>query len=436
MSSKISVLIIGGGAAGLTAAIAACRAGAAVTILEKSQRVGRKILATGNGRCNLTNIDLDISHFHGSNPRFAHGALHRFDYDATLEFFHGLGILARVEDGRVYPLSNQASSVLDVLRYEIEMLGITTEVEATVKELSLTKGGFAAVTDDGRVFTAERVIVATGGMAAPAFGCTGDGYGFAGSFGHTVVQPHPALVQLHLDARFLRQIEGVRCEGRAAVVVDGTIVAEDEGELLFTSYGISGIPVLQISRAAAHCLQDGKEVMLHLDLLPQVGESELRLLLAERLRSQAHKGIAFNLVGMLNHKLAQVLVQEAGIPDIARPAGKITDVQREQLGSLLKDWRLRVTGTNPWSAAQTTAGGVDVSQVNPKTMESRLVPGLYFAGEVLDIDGDCGGYNLQWAWSSGYTAGDAAGQQRAQLVSTRSHQANSDRGQAGQPSPA
>ncbi len=409
LRSSISVLVIGGGAAGLVAAIAARRAGADVTVLEKGQRVGRKILATGNGRCNLTNTDLDISHFHGSNPRFAHGVLRRLDYGATLAFFHELGIVARVEDGRVYPLSNQASSVLDLLRYELDRLGVVTQVEAAVSELRREVDGFTALTADNRRFTADRAIISTGGMAAPAFGCVGDGYRLAEVLGHTIVEPHPALVQLHLDARFLGQIDGVRCEGRAQIEVNGEAQAYDQGELLFTSYGISGIPVLQISRVAAHWLQCGATVTLRLDLLPQLSKSELEAVLAERFATQPHKGIAFNLVGMLNNKLAQVVVQESGITEITRPAGMITAAQRGRLACLLKDWRLRVTGTNPWAAAQTTAGGIDVRQVDPKTMQSRLIPGLYFAGEVLDIDGDCGGYNLQWAWSSGYAAGSAAG---------------------------
>ncbi len=410
VENSISVLIIGGGAAGLVAAIAARRQGARVTILEKGQRVGRKILATGNGRCNLTNTDLDISHFHGANPRFAHGVLRRLDHAGTLTFFHELGIVPRVEDGRVYPLSNQSSSVLDVLRYEVDRLGIVTELEAAVAEMSRQGERFAVVTADQRSFTADRVIIATGGMAAPAFGCSGDGYRLAAAFGHALVDPHPALVQLHLEAPYLKQIDGVRCHGRAELRVSGKVMADDEGELLFTAYGISGIPIMQVSRVAAHWLQAGESVMLHLDLLPQSSRDALDAMLAERFATQPEKGVAFNLVGMLNHKLAQVVVQEAGIREIARPAGKITGAQRQQLVALLKDWRLRITGTNPWSAAQTTAGGIDVRQVDPKTLESRLVPGLYFAGEVLDIDGDCGGYNLQWAWSSGFVAGEAAGQ--------------------------
>jgi hypothetical protein len=404
----VRVAVIGGGASGIVAAIAAGRKGADVTILEKNQRIGRKILATGNGRCNLTNLDLSISNFHGRNPKFAFAVLSRFDLEETIEFFEQLGVSHKVEEGgKVFPVSNQASSVLDVLRYELEEIGVKILCDSEVVEIKEKKAEFKIYLGGGRTFHADRVIIATGGRAAPHFGSNGSGYALAKNLGHAIVEPFPALVQLKLAARFLRQIQGIKFEGGAELIVGDRSVQAASGEILFTEYGISGPPIFCLSRRAGEYLQKNQSVWLKLQLVNTLSPEELEELLFRRFQSGPGKSAAFSFVGFLNKKLAPVILREAGI-DFNKPAGQITAGERKKIVQILKDWRFPVTGNTSWPAAQVTAGGVDVKDINGRTMESRLTPKLYFAGEVVDIDGDCGGYNLQWAWSSGFVAGDSA----------------------------
>jgi len=407
--SKIKVAVIGGGAAGLVAALAARYHGAEVTVLERLDRVGKKILATGNGRCNLSNIDLDIAHYHGANPKFAFGAMSRFDFQQTMELFEKLGVAWKVEEGgKVFPVSNQASSVLDVLRFELETQGVATRCEAEVKEIEPQNGGFILQLGDGTRFKADRVILATGGKAAPQLGANGSGYLLAQKLGHSMVEPFPALVQLKLAADFLKQISGVKFDFAAEVQVGGKPLARAEGEILFTDYGISGPPILALSRTAGEHLHLGEPVTLRLNLINYLSRAELESLISQRLQQQSHKTLAFSLVGFINKRLIPVLLKQAGIGDMHKPTGQVTVAERNAIIEILQDWRFTVTGANTWQQAQVTAGGINVREVNQKTMASKLVPGLYFAGELLDIDGDCGGYNLQWAWSSGYVAGVSA----------------------------
>ncbi|MTI83090.1 MAG: NAD(P)/FAD-dependent oxidoreductase [Firmicutes bacterium] len=403
------VAVIGGGAAGLTAALAARYNGAEVTVLEQKDRVGKKILATGNGRCNLSNTDLNVSHYHGKNPKFAFGALNRFDFHQTMELFERLGIAWKVEDGgKVYPMSDQASSVLDVMRHELEILRVETKVETKVNAITPQSSGFFLQLNSGECLNAHRVIVTTGGKAAPNLGSNGSGYTLAEQSGHSIVEPFPALVQLKLSAGFLKQISGIKFEGEAEIWAAGKCRAQAVGEILFTNYGISGPPILALSRKAGEYLCTGEKVFIRVNLINFMSPQELETFLVNRLQQQAHKSAFFSFVGFINKRLVPVILQEAGVSDIHKKAGQVTTGERNAILKILQDWRFEVTGTNSWTAAQVTAGGVDVKDINPKTMESKLVPGIFFAGEVLDIDGDCGGYNLQWAWSSGYVAGESA----------------------------
>jgi len=405
---KNKVIIIGGGAAGMMAAIAARRNGAYVTILEKNPRVGKKILATGNGRCNLTNANIDISNYHGRHPEFAYGAISRFDYSMTIDFFEKLGISHKVEDeGKVFPVSNQSSSVLDVLRYELENIDVNVVCDAKVVDV-VKKGTFKVTLEDGTVYKGDKVIITAGGKASPELGSNGSGYILAQKFGHSMVEPFPALVQLKLSARFLKGIQGIKFAGDAAVMVNEKVLSYERGEILFTDYGISGPPILQLSRKVSEYLQKGEKVYLKVVLINYLTVYELDNLLVRRFQYGAKKALSFNFVGLLNKKLIPVVLKEAGILDINKPAGSVSPQERKRILNLLQDWRFEVTGTNPWSSAQVTAGGIDVLDINGKTMESKLVQGLYFAGEIVDIDGDCGGYNLQWAWSSGFVAGENA----------------------------
>jgi hypothetical protein len=405
---RVRVAVIGGGASGIVAAIAAAHQGAEVAILEKNQRVGRKILATGNGRCNLTNTDLSIANYHGKNPKFAFTALNRFDFKATVKFFEQLGVASKVEEGgKVFPVSNQASSVLDVLRYELERAGVKIVCEADVVKIGKKGAEFEIYLGDGELLYADRVIIASGGKAAPQFGSNGSGYALAESLGHVIVEPFPALVQLKLSSKFLKHLQGIKFEGSAELIVDDIVVQTASGEILFTAYGISGPPIFRLSRKAGEYLQKNKIVSLRLQLVDNLGPEELEDLLTRRFKWGPGKSVAFSFVGFLNKKLAPVVLKEAGV-DTNKPAGQITARERKKIVHFLQNWSFPVTGNTSWPAAQVTAGGIDVKDINGSTMESRLTPKLYFAGEVVDIDGDCGGYNLQWAWSSGYVAGKNA----------------------------
>lgn len=406
---RIKIIVVGGGAAGLFAAMTAGRQGAQVTILEKNQRVGKKILATGNGRCNLTNTDMHISHFHGENPKFAYSALQAFDNFKTIECFEHLGITHKVEEeGKVFPFSNQASSVLDVLRYELERLGIETLVESEVKEIRKLAKGFNILTKEGTQYFAHKVILTTGGKAAPNLGSNGSGYALAEKLGHHLIESFPSLVQLKLAEPFLKQIKGIKFDGEAQIIVKDKILATAQGELLFTEYGISGPPIFQLSRTAAENLKNNQEVWIKVVLINHLPKDKLINYVTKRWQENPEKNVPFSFVGFINKQLMPVLLKQAGIEDSNKPVAHLTTREKEDIISILQDWRFKVTGTNTWTAAQVTAGGIDVRDINQNTMESRLVPGLFFAGEIMDIDGDCGGYNLQWAWSSGYVAGKSA----------------------------
>ncbi len=405
------IVIVGGGAAGMTAAIVAARQGTAVTVIERMSRVGKKLLATGNGRCNLTNMYQGIEKYHGSNPQFVLGALERFNVKQALAFFEELGIEPVIEEnGYVYPASGQASSVLDVLRYEMERLGVKVFCDTRINRIEMGEKGFRCIGADGRAYTADRVIVAAGGKSSPNLGSNGSGFKIAEEIGHTVHKPFPALVQIRLDAPYLKRLSGIRIQGRAECRIDDVVAGCERGELLFTDYGISGIPILQLSRPVSEHAGSGRKMSLHLDLFPDWTDKDLAARIARRISFNPQKPLQMSFVGLLHKRLIAAILQESGFDNARSACGELNQQEIQHIAGLMKNWPLRCTGVQSWMFSQVTAGGVDVAEVNPGTMESKIIPGLYFAGEVLDIDGDCGGYNLQWAWSSGYVAGmNAAG---------------------------
>lgn len=393
----------------MVAAIAARRLGAEVMILERNPRVGKKILATGNGRCNFTNLNAGIDFYHGGNPKFVHSALANFTVADTIDFFEKLGIAHKVEEfGRVYPMSDQASSILDVLRYELNELGVTIICDAFVNDITSIGRKFRIEVADGQVYQGDRVIMATGGKAMPASGSDGNGYELASRLGHKIVDIFPALVQLMLEGSFFKSIEGVKFVGTAEILHRNKTVAIDRGDILFANYGVSGPPILQISRIAGDLMNRGKEAQLRITIVDTMSRDELRNLLNQRFQNSPGKPIDFSLVGLVNKRLIPVLLREADIDDIRRPAASLSAREKQGIADILTDWRFKIRGTRGWSSAQVTAGGVDTAEVDPNTMESKLVQGLFLAGEILDIDGQCGGFNLQWAWSSGYIAGQNA----------------------------
>lgn len=403
---KKHVIIIGGGAAGMVAAISARRQGAWVTILERNPRVGKKLLATGNGRCNFTNVNADAESYSGSNPKFVYGALAAFSPEQTIQFFEELGIQHKIEEyGKVFPMSDQASSILDVLLHELQQSGVRIICNAFVSSLVKKGEKFLIGTEDGKIYEGDRVILAAGGKAMPSSGSDGNGLKLAADLGHRITGIFPALVQLMLEGPYFKRIEGVKFKGRAEVIYNKKIIAQDKGEILFTNYGISGPPILQISRKAGELLSQNKEPILKVVLMDEMSMDEVKELIIRRIEYAPSKTVEFSFVGLINKRLISVVLMEAGIDDLKRRVSDLSALEIEHIAVLLTDWRFKIRGTRSWPSAQVTAGGIDTREINPNTMESRLVKGLYIAGEIMDIDGMCGGYNLQWAWSSGYLAG-------------------------------
>ncbi|NLW07447.1 MAG: NAD(P)/FAD-dependent oxidoreductase [Clostridia bacterium] len=409
MTRKKRVVVVGGGAAGMIAAIAARRQGADVTILEKNPRVGKKILATGNGRCNFTNINTDITYYHGNNPKFAYSALANFSAEDTIRFFAKLGIEPKVEDlGKVFPRSEQASSILDVFLYELNEIGVNIVCEACVKDITKEDDSFKIELENGKLYRGDRVIIATGGKAMPASGSDGNGYNLAAKLGHNVTAIFPALVQLKLEGPFFKRIDGVKFVGTAEIIHNNKSLAKDRGDILFANYGVSGPPILQISRKAGELLNAGEEAYLKIAIIDTMAKDELKQLLSKRFQIGSKKPVDFSLVGFINKRLIPVVLLEAGISDMKRSAASLAAKEIEKIVDILTGWRFKIRGTKGWSSAQVTAGGVDTREIEQNTMQSKLVSGLFFAGEIIDIDGQCGGFNLQWAWSSGFTAGQNA----------------------------
>ena len=408
-ASKNHVIIVGGGASGMLAAISARRKGAEVTILERNPRIGKKILATGNGRCNYTNINTDVTYYHGSNPKFVYNALASFDAKATIAFFEKLGIAHKVEGlGKVFPMSDQASSFLDVLLYELTEIGVNIVYNAFVKSIIRSNDGFEVELEDKNTYKGTKVIIATGGSAMPSSGSDGNGFALAKSLGHTITATFPGLVQLKLAGSYFKQIEGVKFVGTAEMLANNKSLAKDRGDILFTSYGISGPPILQLSRKAGELLLKNKEPIVKITIIDTMSKEELTKLIKERFKNGPRKTAEYSMIGLINKKLIPVVLREAGIQDLKTPVAELSKQDHEKIINILTDWRFKVIGTKDWSSSQVTAGGVNTKEIQQNTMESKLVKGLYFTGEIIDIDGQCGGFNLQWAWSSGVVAGRSA----------------------------
>ena len=405
MSNRI--VVVGGGASGMMAAIVAQSRGFDVTILERNDRVGKKLLATGNGRCNYTNENIDLRFFHGEDKEFIKSVLDRFTNKDAIEFFERLGITPAVEDnGKVFPLSYQSSSMLDVLRYEMKRIGVNVITDSYV--VKITKGKeFKLYIKDGREFKADKVIFATGGMAMPVSGSDGNGYSLAKTFKHIKNEPTPALVQLKLVGDKWKQINGVKFIGRASLKINNKYIAEDIGDILFTDYGVSGPPILQLSREAIRAKKEGKNVKIGISILYNSSKEDIYNYLLERFKNMPEKTLEESLIGMLNKRLILPIIKELKL-DKDKLSSDISENEISLLAEILTNWEFELSGDKGWGSAQTTAGGISLKDINPETMESKIVKGLYFCGEILDVDGDCGGYNLQWAWSSGFVAGNSA----------------------------
>ena len=402
---KHKILVIGGGASGIIAAITAKDLGADVAILEGSDRICKKLLTTGNGRCNITNSCSTLNRYNSSNPDFVVPALSAFDYKDTIDFFNSLGLpLITLEEGKMYPMSLQASSVVDILRFALDDKDIPLYTNSKVNKIKPSKNGFKVFTSSDDCFEAEKLILCCGGKSAPGTGSDGSGFSIAKTLGHSITPLLPALVQLKLDYKSLKAISGVKFNGIAKILVDNKVIREEFGEILFTDYGISGPPILQLSRIAAQAISNKSEAIIDVNLLYNMSSEELDNFLEARFAIFNFRSIHDSFIGVLNKKLIPVLLKQAEIDNLHKPCYDLTWKEKKNLKQLLQSWKFKIYDTNGFNNAQVTSGGIDTSYVNANTLESTIIPNLYFAGEILDVDADCGGFNLQWAWSSGNTA--------------------------------
>ena len=404
---KEKIVVVGGGASGMLAAIVARRNGSDVILIERNDRVGKKILATGNGRCNYTNINLTTINYHGKNPKFTYSALASFNVDMTIDFFVLLGITPFIEEnGKVFPMSLQSSSVLDVLRLEMENLGIKIKLNSYVETIKKDKV-FKIEVEDGKTIITDKVILATGGRAMPASGSDGSGYGLLKSFGHSIVDTFPGLVQLKLEGNIFKNLKGVKFPGKTTLYSKDKFLLEDFGDVLFTDYGISGPPILQLSRTALENLKNEKDIKLRISIVYSKSKEELYDYLNKRFVYMERRTIEEALIGLINKRLIPTVLKEVDIKR-GKNISQITKEEVMDISEILTSWEFDIIGSKGWKEAQVTAGGVSTKEIDNKTMESKKVKGLYIVGEILDIDGDCGGFNLQWAWSSAYVAGVSA----------------------------
>ena len=401
----MNVIVIGGGASGMAAAITAADRGHTVTLLERQARVGRKLLSTGNGRCNLSNVHALEDHYHG-DPWLAEKVLEtpELDVEGTLAWFSELGLFTVTEDsGRVYPFSNMAASVVDVLRFALERRGVRVITGSPVTGIRVKDHLFIVSTEEG-VYTANAVILAAGGAAGAKVGGVMDGYRLAKSLGHHRTGLYPVVVQIRTDPTYPRSLKGVKAEAAVSVCRGGDVLARRTGEVLFTEYGVSGPAIFDVSWAVS---QGGEGLTCVLDLLPDWDETQTLKDLQQRRYTLAGREARELLTGLLHPRLGQVVCKACGFT--AQPLETLHDEDLQRIVLEMHHFALPILGVCGFDQAQVTAGGLRTDKFDPETLESRLVPGFYACGEVLDVDGDCGGFNLQWAWSSGRLAGMLGG---------------------------
>lgn len=396
--------IIGGGASGMAAALEASENGNhSVIVMERQARVGRKLQATGNGRCNLSNLHEGQMHYHGEEASFSRFALEVFHAEETRRWFASLGLYTVAEPGgRVYPYSDQANSVVDILRFALEKPNITVKLGFEVDKIKKTSEGFRVISGEEEILC-QRLIIACGGLAGSKLGGTMSGYKLLRSLGHSCTRLRPNLVQMKSSWGSLPALKGIRANCRAEILHDGAVFASSEGELQFTDQGLSGPVMFEISRDVC---QGGGEWVCRLDFLPDMTEENLMEMLQKKPDLPAEE----LFTGILHNRLGRTLVKMAGISG-SSPISVLPQEELRQAAKLSKSLQVPLTEPLGMDSAQVTSGGIRTQEFRKETMESKLVPGLYACGEVLDIDGDCGGYNLQWAWSSGRLAGKSAGEE-------------------------
>lgn len=402
MEKKPTLAIIGGGAAGLSSALHSfyiSKGKINIIILEKNDRVGKKILATGNGRCNFTNIYATYENYHGKDKYFTKYFLEEFTVQNTLDFFYKLGVLHKVlENGKAYPYSEQASSILDALRNEIIANNIPIKTNFEVKNLKKKNNMYKITSSEGETVIADKVIFVTGGFASPNLGTNGSGIKILENLGHTCTKVTPALVQLKTDASKVKSLKGIKVNGIIKFYSENKFLKEDKGEILFTEYGISGPPVFQLSTLFSKY----KNLTAYIDFMPDYEENEVLKLLQDRKINLSKLTMEDYFNGLLNKRVGNIIAKSSGIEKLSFPISKLDNTVLKNMAYLIKNYELKIYDTNGFNNCQVTAGGLNTNEFDSKTLESKILKGLYCAGEILDVVGDCGGFNLQWAWSSSY----------------------------------
>ena len=387
LNSKIA--IIGAGASGILTSIILASKNYDVTVYEQNSKVGKKLLTTGNGRCNITNQNISLDNFHSDNIDFVKNTLNKFNYNQCKTFFNNIGIeFICQQKNRVYPMSLQASSVVDSLEYEAKRYGVKFILNTSIKDIKYQNQNYIINEN-----SYSKVIIATGSLAMPKLGGNDSGYKFAQLFGHNIIEPFASLVQLQSCNKNLEMISGVKIEG---------IVNDHFGDILFTKYGISGSAILDISRDISNKLQYQKSVKVSIDTMPNFSRNKLVDMLNKRATKYNDREIVIWLDGFINKKLAKYIILNSNINNNIKYVKFLGKKDILKIVHTIKNLEFEITNTKGFETCEVCAGGIDTMQINPKTMESKLQKNLYFIGEVLDVDGDCGGYNLHWAWTSGY----------------------------------
>ena len=406
------LIIVGGGASGLMAAIVAKDFGIDVAIIDGNDRIGKKILVTGNGRCNITNsnITFPYNNFHSENKNFFQDALKNFTIEDTKSMFLSLGLpLTELENGKMYPKSLQASSVIDIFRMALDDRQIPLYTNCKVNSVS-KNSTFTLYTnnEDYKNFSCKKLILSCGGKSASKTGSDGSGYKLSKSLGHSIIETLPGIVQLKLYYPYLKALSGIKFDGAVSVLVNDKAEYTDVGEVLFTDYGISGPPVMQLSSYASKALHNGSKVTIKIDMFPFESKEDIENFFAIHFSVFNYREISSALIGVINKKLISTILKDVGINDIHLPCSNIDWKYINKLIDKFKKWDFNCIDTNGFPNAQVTVGGINTREVDNLTLESKIVKNLYFCGEILDVHGDCGGFNLQWAWSSGYLAAKSA----------------------------
>lgn len=399
-----NIAIIGGGASGLMAALAAARSGANVTIYEHNSGVGKKILASGNGRCNIINTTSSVDDYAGNDPHFVTYALKQLSFGYFEKFCLSIGLVLDIkDDGRCYPLSNEAKSVLIALKSAVSEAGVKILTDSKVTSITKHNSHFSVQTEHDKQ-SYNKVLIATGSEAAPQLGASADGYTFAKQFGHELLPTYPSLVQLHLNSKHHHKMAGVKTTAEVTLIIDGKSKEKFQGDILFAAYGISGLAILDISQQASLALLNKQRVSIALNLLPRYDKSSLANVIEKLFASVPNHNVHTALCGLIPAKIATYILEDAAIT-LSATVSALNPKEVKKLAHLIGEWKFDVSDTHGFKHAEVSGGGVSTAQVNNKTMESKLVEGLYFSGEVLDIVGKRGGYNFNFAWASGMIAG-------------------------------